>query len=100
MRPCSVRIAASHAAGGLRPALNVDRVGVLAAAAVIRLRVGRSGDNRAMNAAVTLPAHWRTGPAIFEGFHFGGIGAAAILLVERISDGAANDASDQRARYR
>src|ERR1700674_3380390 len=95
--PGAVGLAAGDAAAGLRAALDVDGVGVFAAALVALIGIGRTRHHGAVGAAPT-PSNGGAGTAAFECVHLGGIGAAAILLVEGVADGAADKAADHSTR--
>ena len=92
-RPGAVRVAAGGAAGGLRPAIDIDRVGE-GPAVVARLDVSRARHNGAVAAGIgVFPRHRRTRGAAFERVHLGGIGTPLVLVVER----CANPVTDQTA---
>src|SRR3569832_912148 len=99
--PAAVGIAAGRAACGLRPAIDVDGLGVGAAVAAAIL-VGRPGHDRAVAARVGIaPGDRRAGRTALKRFHLGGIGPAVVFFIERradaVADQGANAGADQRA---
>src|SRR5437016_2259100 len=92
--PTAVRIAAGRAARGLGAPVDVDVVGVLAAAQTARLVIWSGDDRSVIRRTVAAPADRRPRSAILERLHFCRIGPLAVLLVERGS----NRATQQSAR--
>src|SRR6266508_5532414 len=97
-RPSTVGIAASGAARDLRPAVDIDGVGVLPALQSVRL-VGGAGNHRAVTAGIgVLPRHRRARLAALERLHLRRIGALLVLVVHRRADAVADEAADRRTR--
>src|SRR5437764_10094723 len=94
--PTAVGIAAGAAARDLRPTIDIDRVGVLAALQPIRL-IGRAGDDGSIAARVRVfPGHGETRFAAFERLHLRRIGALLVLIIHRSADAVADEPADCR----
>src|SRR5204863_8808351 len=96
--PGPIRIATRSAAGCLRLAVDVDRVGVLPAG-VARLLIGRAGDDRAITAGIGIfPGHRRARLTAFEGLHLRRVGAPLVFVVHGGADAIADQTTDRGAR--
>src|SRR3569623_3000277 len=99
--PAAVGIAAGRAARGLRPAIDVDGLGI-GAAVTAAILVGRPRHDRAVAARVGIaPGDRRAGRPALERFHLGGIGPALVFFIARRAAAAAAPGApagaDQRA---
>src|SRR6266568_7860442 len=100
--PGAIRIAAGGPACGLGPTVDIDRVGILAAAPAARHIVRPRNDSAVIVGVLAAPADGRSRPTGFERLHLGGIGDLAIALIKRGTDCAADQPAsrgpDHRAR--
>src|SRR5690606_18589672 len=82
----------------LRPAVDIDRVGIFTAAGIAAaVRIG-TGRDRAVIVLVP-PRHRRTGRTVLESTIFGQMGFPAGLFVERTSDRIAEHAARHRTDH-
>src|SRR5580704_8144667 len=97
--PGAVGIAAGGAAGALRGAIDIDRVGILPAGGAIGL-VGRAGHDIAVTAGIRItPGDRGARRAGFQRLHLGGVGAPPVLVVHRRADPVAEQAPDRGADH-
>src|SRR5947209_12774841 len=92
-RPAPIRIPAGSATRDLRPAVDIDAVGVVATFGTAGL-IGRAGNNGAVPLRpLPVPANRNAGLTAFERLHLRRIGALAIALVQGRTDRAAQHAA-------
>src|SRR5262245_12518610 len=96
--PGAVRVAAGIALRDLRPAVDIDRVGILPALQPVRV-VGRARNDRAVTAGIRiLPPDRRTRPSALQRLHLRGIGAPLVLVVHAGADAIADQPAERGAR--
>src|SRR5262249_10208447 len=96
--PGAVRVAAGIALRDLRPAVDIDRVGILPALQPVRI-VGRAGNDRAVAARIRiLPADRRARPSALQRLHLRGIGTPLVLVVHAGADAILDQPAERVAR--